>query len=239
MVQGVIARLLSATGVLAASVVLSAGLAPAGAAQAAAPARGPAAAVAAGSTLAAPKVPPRPTAIQIKGRFPGGTLTIQQAERAELFQRLLSEVSWLATTAPTTSMPAANKLGTKYTVTVLIKDKANQVYDLYPDAAGGPRAYRPAKQPSGKKAAGWFYGRLTMSESLRLSGVPLKEKPDVVTGGIGGGVGETVASEELDPVEGVNGVLADMRRLFLLNGAVLLTILLGLGGIAFLIRRRV
>jgi hypothetical protein len=34
-------------------------------------------------------------------------------------------------------------------------------------------------------------------------------------------------------------VLADMRRLYLLNGAVLLTILLGLGGIAFLIRRRV
>jgi hypothetical protein len=78
-----------------------------------------------------------------------------------------------------------------------------------------------------------------MSESLRLSGVPLKEKPDVVSGGIGGGIGEDVQAEELDPVEGVNDVLADMRRLYLLNGAVLLTILLGLGGIAFLIRRRV
>jgi hypothetical protein len=234
-VQGVIARLLAATGVLAAGVVLSAGLAPAGVAQAAAPAG----LVPAGSAVAAPKAPPKPTGVQIAGKFPGGKLTVQAAERPDLFKRLLNEVSWLATTTPTTSKPAADKLGPKFTVTVLIKDKANQTYDLYPNAAGGPRAYRPAKQPTGKKAAGWFYGRLTMSESLRVSGVPLKEKPDVVTGGIGGGIGEDVAAEELDPVEGVNSMLADMRRLFLLNGAVLLTILLGLGGIAFLIRRRV
>ena len=78
-----------------------------------------------------------------------------------------------------------------------------------------------------------------MSESLRLGGVPLKEKPDVVSGGIGGGIGEDVAAKEIDPVENVNSVLAEMRRLFLLNGAVLLVIMLGLGGIAFLIRRRV
>ncbi|GAA3339652.1 hypothetical protein GCM10020358_24190 [Amorphoplanes nipponensis] len=153
---------------------------------------------------------------------------MQQSERPDLFKRLLSEVSWLATTAPTTSKPEAKKLGAKFTVTVLIKDKANQTYELYPDAAGGPRAYRPEKQPTGKKTAGWFYGRLTMSESLRLSGVPLKEKPDVVSGGIGGGVGEDVEASELDPVEGVSDVLADMRRLLLLNGAVLLTILPGL-----------
>ena len=95
-------------------------------------------------------------------------------------------------------------------------------------AAGGPRAFRPAKQPTGKKAAGWFYGRLTMSESLRLGGVPLKEKPDVVSGGIGGGIGEDVASDELDPVEGVNDFLTELRQLFLLNGAVLLVILMGL-----------
>ncbi len=235
MVQGVIARLLSATGLIAASVALTAGLAPAGAAQAG-PVMQP---VAAGAAPAAPKPPPKPTALQIAGKFPGDSLTVQQAERPELFQRLLSEVSWLATTQPTTSKPKADKLGPKFTVTVLVKDKATQTYDLYPNAAGGPRAFRPAKQPAGKKTPGWFYGRLTMSESLRLSGVPLKEKPDVVSGGIGGGVGEEVASDELDPLAVGNDVLADLRRLFLLNGAVLLVILLGLGGIAFLIRRRV
>jgi hypothetical protein len=232
-VQGVIARLLSATGVLAASVALSAGVAAPGAAQAA-PER-----LTAGAALAAPKASAKPTAVQIAGKFPGGTVTVQQSERPDLFKQLLSEVSWLATTTPTTSKPEAKKLGPKFTVTVLIKDKPNQIYELYPNAAGGPRAFRPAKQPTGKKTAGWFYGRLTMSESLRLSGVPLKEKPDVVSGGIGGGIGEDVQAEELDPVEGVNDVLADMRRLYLLNGAVLLTILIGLGGIAYLIRRRV
>jgi hypothetical protein len=225
-VRGVIARLLSAAGVLAAGVVMSVGVAPALAAQA-------------GPALAAPKAPPKPTAVQITGKFPGGKLTVQQAERGELFQRLLSEVNWLATAVPTASKPTPEKLGPKFTVTVFIKDKATQVYDTYPNAAGGPRAYRPAKQPTGKKTAGWFYGRLTMSESLRLSGVPLKEKPDVVTGGIGGGIGEDVASDELNPVEGVNEFLAEFRRLFLLNGAVLLVILLGLAGIAFLIRRKV
>ena len=233
MVQGVIARLLSATGVFAATVALSAGVAAPSAAQAA-PDR-----PAAGAALAAPKAPAKPTAVQIAGKFPGNSVTVQQSERPDLFKQLLSEVSWLATTTPTTSKPEAKKLGPKFTVTVLIKDKANQTYELYPNAAGGPRAFRPAKQPTGKKTPGWFYGRLTMSESLRLSGVPLKEKPDVVSGGIGGGIGEDVQAEELDPVEGVNDVLSDMRRLYLLNGAVLLTILLGLGGIAFLIRRRV
>jgi hypothetical protein len=238
-VQGVMARLLSAAGVVATGIVLSTGLTPVGAAQAAPPVRSMPAGLPVAAVPAAPKPAAKPTAVQIAGKFPGDSLTIEQSKRPELFQRLLNEVSWLATTAPTTSKPAANKLGAKFTVTVLVKDKPNQTYDLYPSAAGGPRAYRPAKQPTGKKSAGWFYGRLTMSESLRLSGVPLKEKPDVVTGGIGGGIGEDVSASELDPVEGVNDVLADMRRLFLLNGAVLLTILIGLGGIAFLIRRRV
>lgn len=248
MVRGVIARLLSAAGVLAVSVALIVGLMPAGAAQATV-SRGTVstatdsvvgAAPLAGSFLAAPKAPAKPTAVQIAGKFSGGKLTVQQAQHPELFQRLLSEVSWLANATPTTSKPKADKLGPKFTLTVLVKDKANQVYDLYPNAAGGPRAYRPAKQPTGKKtAAGWFYGRLTMSESLRLSGAPLKEKPDVVSGGIGGGIGEEVASDELDPVEGVNNFFAEFRRLFLLNAAVLLVILLGLAGIAYLIRRRV
>jgi hypothetical protein len=239
----VIARFLSAAGVLTMSVALSVGLVPAGAAQATVSVVG-AASVAGAAPLAdsfptAPKAPAKPTAVQITGKFPGGKLTVQQAEQSELFQRLLSEVSWLANAAPTTSKPKADKLGPKFTLTIMVKDKANQVYDLYPDAAGGPRAYRPAKQPAGKKTAGWFYGRLTMSESLRLSGIPLKEKPDVVSGGIGGGIGEEVASDELDPVKGVNDFLAELRQLFLLNGAVLLVILLGLAGIAFLIRRRV
>ncbi|AGL15277.1 hypothetical protein L083_1767 [Actinoplanes sp. N902-109] len=188
---------------------------------------------------AAPKAAAKPDAVQITGKFDGGKIVVKQAERRDLFQRLLAEVNWLGAATPTTTQPKSDKLGPKFTVTVLAKDKANQVYDLYPEAAGGPRAYRPAKQPSGKKAAGWFYGRLSMSESLRLSGVPLEQRTDVLAGGIGGGSGVDVQSDELDPMAVGKDVFAQLRQLFLLNGAVLVLVLLGLAGVAFLIRRRI
>ncbi|MFD0517452.1 hypothetical protein [Paractinoplanes durhamensis] len=78
-----------------------------------------------------------------------------------------------------------------------------------------------------------------MSETLRLSGVPLKAKPDVLPGGIGGGIGTDLKSGELDPVAGMSHFLSEMRRLLLLNGAVLAVIVFGLAGIAFMIRRKV
>jgi hypothetical protein len=220
MVRGVLTRLVSAAGALVVVVVATVGLAPAAA-------------------HAAPKPkPPKPTAITITGKGMSD-LKIQAKDRPEIFQLLLSEVSWLANATPQTAAPKSSKLGERYTLTVLAGNKPQQVYEMYPLATGGPRAHRPAKQPSGKKADGWFYGRLTMSESLRVSGVPLEARTDVVNGGIGGGAGETVAAEEIDPLAQVNSFVDQMQRLFLLNGAVLVVILFGLAGIAFMIRRRV
>ena len=218
MVRGAMTRLLSAAGVIAVAGALALGAAPA---------------------QAAPKTPAKPTSVQIKGDDVPGTLIVDPTDGARLFDTLLSEVTWMSSARPQTTAPKADKLGPKYTVTVMAKTVPVQVYDLYPAAAGGPRAHRPARQPTGAKADGWFYGRLTMSETLRLSGVPLKAKPDVVGGGIGGGVGQNIQTDELDPVAGVNSFLARMRELLLLNGAVLIVILFGLAGIAFLIRRRV
>ncbi len=194
-----------------------------------------------GPATAAPKAPPAPTSLQIVGAGVTDKIVVQQATQPRLFDTVLDEVSWLATAKPQTTAPTAKNLGPKYSVTVFIKNAASQAYDLYPMATGGPRAHRAAKQPSGKKVAdGWFYGRLTMPESLRVSGVPLKAKPDVVSAGIGGGSGTDISSSSLDdPVAGVNSFLLQMRRLFLLNGAILVVILFGLAGIAFLIRRRV
>jgi hypothetical protein len=194
---------------------------------------------AATSASAAPKPPAKPTSIQIEGKDLADTLIVAQTDHARQFENLLSEVSWMANAKPQTTAPAAAKLGPKFTLTVMVKTVPVQVYDLYPMAAGGPRAHRPANQPSGKKADGWFYGRLTMSETLRVSGVPLKAKPDVVNGGIGGGVGEDIDAQDLNPVESMNDFLTEMRRLLLVNGAVLIAILFGLAGISFLIRRRV
>jgi hypothetical protein len=189
---------------------------------------------------AAPKAAARLTTAQITGKDLGNQkLTIQQTDNPQLFKLLIDEVGWLANAAPQTSAPKVNKLGPKYTITLLAKNAAQQTYDLYPLASGGPRAHRPKKQPTGNKADGWFYGRLTMSESLRKAGAPLEKKGDVVGGGIGGGVGEQVSDDELDPVAGVSDFLAQMRELFLLNGAVLILILGGLAGISFMIRRRV
>jgi hypothetical protein len=188
---------------------------------------------------AAPKPAAKPTSVQIEGKGLPGTLIVDPSDGSRLFSSLLAEIDWMANAKPQTVAPAADKLGQKYTLTVMSKTVPLQIYDLYPLAAGGPRAHRPANQPSGKKADGWFYGRLTMSETLRVSGVPLTAKPDIVGGGIGGGVGENIDVKELDPVTGVSNFLLEMRRLLLLNGAILVVILFGLAGIAFMIRRRV
>jgi hypothetical protein len=219
MVRGVVARFLAAAGVFAVALIVTVGLAPVAAQAAPAPA------------------PAKPTAITITGRGMS-KLTIEASKRREIFQLLLSEVSWLANATPQTSARKAKELGPKYVLTVMSKGKAQQVYEMYPLATGGPRAHRPARQPSGKKRDGWFYGRLTMSESLRVSGVPIKAKADVVNGGIGGGIGSDV-TDEVDPIASLNAYLDQIRRLFLLNGAVLVIVLFGLAGVAFLIRRRV
>jgi hypothetical protein len=211
---------MTATGAIIVSVVLAIGSAPVAAA-------------------AAPKPSAKPTSVQIEGKGIDETVVVQQSSQARLFENLLGEVSWMASAKPQTTAPKANKLGPKFVLTVMAKTVPTQVYELYPLAAGGPRAHRPANQPSGKKADGWFYGRLTMPETLRVSGVPLEAKPDVVNGGIGGGVGQDLDTEALDPVSEMNHFLDEMRRLLLLNGAVLVVILFGLAGIAFLIRRRI
>lgn len=217
MVRGAITRWVSAAGAVAVAAMLVIGLTP-GAAQAA---------------------PAKPNVIHIEGSDVPGTIVVAQQEQARLFASLLSEVNWMATAKGQTGVPKGGKLGPKYTLTVLNKTQPMQVYELYPLAAGGPRAHRPANQPGGKKAEGWFYGRLTMSETLRIGGVPLKAKPDVVNGGIGGGIGEDLAADKLDAATEMNVFLEEMRRLLLLNGAVLMVILIGLAGIAFLIRRKV
>jgi hypothetical protein len=216
MVRGVVTRFLSATGALVAAVALVVGAAPA-AAQAGA----------------------KVNAIAISGKGMADT-KIALAQRPDVFELLYSEVSWLATATPQTYALKAKQLGPKYTLSVLVKDKPHQVYEMYPLAVGGPLAHRPAKQPSGKVQDGWFFGRQTMPESLRIGGVPLEPRNDLRIGGIGGGIAsEETTAKEIDPVENVNAFLTQMRQLFLLNGAVLVVILFGLAGMAFLIRRRV
>ena len=132
MVRGAMTRLLSAAGAIAVAGALALGFAPA--------------------AQAAPKPPAKPTSIQIKGADVSGTLIVDPTDGSRLFDTLLAEVNWMSSAKPQTVAPKADKLGPKYTLTVVAKTIPLQVYDLYPMAAGGPRAHRPANQPSGKKA---------------------------------------------------------------------------------------
>lgn len=180
-----------------------------------------------------------PSAITIAGDGLAQPIAVQAAAKPELFGALYSQVSWLSGKGQSSS-PKPDKLGPKYTVTVYVGDAAKQVYDLYPMATGGPRAFRPAKQPDkkAKTTAAWFYGRLTMSETLRAAGVPLPEQAESLHGG-GVGGGERVFDEDtLNPGRDIDKLLTDLRQMLLLNGAVVVVITLGLAGIALLVRRR-
>jgi len=175
------------------------------------------------------------TSITIRGEGLPTPLEVRNDADPELFNGLLSQVGWLANRAGQAARPAPDKAGPKYTVIVYVKDKAKQQYDLYPLAAGGPRVFRPAKQPDRRATtSAWFFGRLNMSETLRGAGVPLPQRPDAL-GGAGGG--EEAAEEAVfAPMDELRLVFAQWKRLFLLNGAVVLLIAAGLAGFSLLIR---
>jgi hypothetical protein len=191
------------------------------------PVVGPTAAVAAG-----------PDAVAVSGPGLEKAVTVRAAERPEQFAALLTEVNWLASRSGQDKGPEAAKLGAKYVVTVFTGGKPTHSYELYPLAVGGPRVFRPATHPDKHRTtAAWFYGRLSMPETLRGAGAPLPTTiVSVSTGGIGGG---QLADEPFDPTADLSTMLAEWRQFLLLNGAVVVVIALGLAGTSLLVRRRV
>lgn len=181
-----------------------------------------------------------PNLITVSGEGMAEALSLRADARPELFSALLSQVNWLSSGKGQASGPKKDKLGPKYTVVVHVGDAAKQTYDLYPLATGGPRAYRPAKQPDKRKTtAAWFYGRLEMPDVLRTAGVPLPAEGEQHSGLGGVGGGERVFDDDtLNPGRDIDKILGDLRGMLLLNGAVVLVITLGLAGIALLVRRR-
>jgi hypothetical protein len=181
--------------------------------------------------------PAKPTIITIGGEGLVEPITLKVADEPELFAAVHSQVTFLSG-AGQTGAPKKDLLGPKYTVVVHYNGKPRFGYDLYPLAKGGPKAFRPATQPDKRKTtAAWFFGRLGMSEALRSAGVPLPERPDVVTGGVGGGQ-RAIPDDTLDAGGDLDKLLADLRQVLLLNAAVVVAITAGLAGIALLIRRR-
>jgi hypothetical protein len=186
---------------------------------------------------AAPKAKPKPTVITITGEKLAQPLAVRADKTPELFSALHGEVAFLSGTgqAPT---PKSKGLGPKYTVVVGYDDKPTFTYDLYPLATGGPKAYRPAKQPTkAKTTAAWFFGRIGMSETLRMAGVPLPEKPDVISGGVAGSQ-RVIPDDTLDAGSDLDQLLTELQKVLLLNGAVVVVITTALAGIALLVRHR-
>ncbi|WP_341717074.1 hypothetical protein QQG74_24510 [Micromonospora sp. FIMYZ51] len=181
---------------------------------------------------------PKPAAgVEITGHGLAEPLRLQEDSHPEHVKALLDQVS-LRELVRQSAKPKPADLGPKYTVVVLAGDVAKQTYDLYPTAVGGPRIHRPAKQPDGRKtSAAWFLGRINMSETLRTAGVPLERTFEAISGGAGGGE-RIIPEDALNPAQDINEAFGELRRLLLLNVAVMLVITLGLAGIALLIRRR-
>ncbi|MBM7078545.1 hypothetical protein [Micromonospora humida] len=193
------------------------------------------AAQAAGAHRAAPKTPP--AGVDITGVGLTEPLRLRSDTAPTHVVAVIDQVSWFGRTGQAKG-PTAADLGPKYTIVVLAGDAATQTFDLYPLAKGGPRAFRPAKQPDARKTtAGWFLGRLTMSETLRAAGVPLEPQLDTVSGGVGGGE-RALPDDALNPGRDIDDAISELQRLLLLNVGVMLVITLGLAGIALLVRRR-
>lgn len=181
--------------------------------------------------------PKPPAGVDIMGEGLAEPLRLRADRHPTEVMAVIDQVSFLGRTGQATA-PRKADLGPKYTVVVLSGETPKQTYDLYPKAVGGPRVYRPAKQPDARRTtAGWFFGRLNMSEALRSVGVPLERQLDTMTGGVGGGE-RVIPEDALNPARDIDEALGKLQRLLLLNVAVVLTITFGLAGIALLIRRR-
>jgi hypothetical protein len=114
-----------------------------------------------------------PNTISIKGTGLSQAISVPAPAQPDLFAALLRQVSWMAGQAGDPIQPDPTKLGPGYTLTVYVGTAASAVYDLYPQAPGGPRAHRPAAQPTGTTTEAWFYASVAMPDMLAAAGVPL------------------------------------------------------------------
>jgi hypothetical protein len=114
-----------------------------------------------------------PTSITIKGTGLPQPITVRAKDQQELFNALLRQVSWMNSLPGDPISPDPTKLGPAYTFTVFVGTAPSAIYELYPQAPGGPRAHRPAAQPAGKVADEWFYASVSMPDTLSAAGVPL------------------------------------------------------------------
>jgi hypothetical protein len=172
----------------------------------------------------------------------GGTLVeplvVVAAERPALCADLHAEVGWLVNRRGDASEPDPEDLGPQYVMVLHVEGEERHRFELYPLAAGGPRVFRPAEQPGDREArAAWFFARLTLPETLAAAGAPLDGNPMPPGGGVGGG--EAALEGTSSPDAGPLAFVDEWREGVLLTVAMTAALLVGLGGIAYLIRNKV
>ncbi len=116
-----------------------------------------------------------PTLITIAGDSLAKPINVSADARPDVFAALLKQLGWMQGATGTPMKIDQQKLGPKFTVTVAGAGGAEQLYDVYPVAAGGPRAFRPAAQPLGKSSDAWFFVAVGLPDLLTAAGVDLGE----------------------------------------------------------------
>jgi hypothetical protein len=113
-----------------------------------------------------------PNAITIAGPGLSNPLALHGSTNPDLFTRLLHQITWMGGAGGSSTAPDAAALGPKFTLTVFSGGKPLQTYDIYPEAKGGPKAFRPKVQPQGQGSDAWFYISMSVPELLQAAGVP-------------------------------------------------------------------
>jgi hypothetical protein len=163
-------------------------------------------------------------------------LVFRASDSPRLVAALHSEVSWLSGRAATASEPDEGTLGPRYVLDVHTDGEARQRYELFPLAEGGPRVFRPREQPGERTTSpAWFFGRLSMPDTLYAAGIEGPGAQPRVPGG--GGGGEPAPDPGRPGASG--GMLDTWREGIQLTAVVVLLITAGLAAVALLIRRKV
>lgn len=159
-------------------------------------------------------------------------ITVTAEDQPERYAAVRTEVNWLISRSGNAPEPDSGRLGPQYTLVLHVDGEPRHRFHLYPVSEGGPRVFRPADQPADEQAPeAWFYGRLSLPETLTDVGVPLAgAPPDVRPGG-----GNDDEADE--PERGPLAFLAEWREGMLLTAGVTLALLAGVASVAFLLRR--
>jgi hypothetical protein len=124
-------------------------------------------------TPAAPASAEAPSAVTVAGPGIAGTLTVSDRQQDAL-RTLLRLVSWMADAPGDANAPESDALGDRYTLTLISAGSPITRIELYPHAAGGPRAYRPQEQPGGRYTSeAWFSASVSTATALASAGIPV------------------------------------------------------------------